>query len=118
MSSLTINDFKKLATPYLNDPIYDACIEACKHYFGNKPVTVIKEDREVQVHSGRVAFTISFSGNETKFYIQTFIAMGGAGFYAILKSKNIVFRVFSLEEVLEWLELKRQEHEWIANHEG
>lgn len=111
-------DKKKNAKPYFNDPVYDSIIAYCKQHFGKKSVEVDKSTFQVSVNTGNVSFTLSFSFNETKVYIRPYICSANALEYRIFTRENALFRLFTLENVVEWLDLKIKEDSWIRTNQG
>ena len=115
---LVYSEILKTAPAILGNPIYDAIIEAAKILFP-RCCRVDKKFWELEIKD-RVNLTLTFSGNETKIWASSYILPDGEKekfAYPLMKA-NHMFRFFSAETVIEYLEIKAKERDFIEANEG
>lgn len=121
--ALVAEELKKQSKGLFEDKTYDAIATAVLSYWGENETWIEPDNRQIVVNTGCVAFRMSFSSNETKIYIRSFVTGNAETFeereaeYFMCKI-NPHFRLFGLEEVLEYLQIKKREDDWIRHNEG
>lgn len=103
---------------------YDTILHAAKLLFGDKNV---KSTESKILIKDRINLELSLSWNEQKIYVYTYFDLDVSKGkrredandinYEIRKLNN-VFRLFGLDQIIEYLQIKEIENTFIRNNEG
>lgn len=103
---------------------YDAILHAAKILFGERNVT--NNERAIFIKD-KVCIELSLSWNEQKAYIYTYFDLDmrtgdqrkdAQDINHELRQVNTSFRLFGLNEIIQYLQMKEIENRFIANNEG
>ena len=114
-AGIVINEIHKEMECIFNDTCYDTVLHAARLLFG--PRCVKHTDREIIIKD-HINLTLSLSWNETKIYFYSYILEPGQEITDRLRKNNNVFRLFGLDNFINYLIIKRDENEYISQHEG
>lgn len=116
---LNLQEISQTAPKIFDCKVYDTILQSAIILFGRESVR--NDDRRIVIKD-RVNITLLLSWNEQKVYIYTYIGPLGKLQEPDSKDKlnigNYVFRLFSLEDICNYLTIKRQENEFIKLNEG
>lgn len=110
---LNLQALKDSAENVFDHSVYNTVLKAAKVLFG--PQYVTHTDSSITIKHN-INLHLSLSWNETKIYFYSFIYDGPEA--QELRYKNRTFRVFYLEGMIQYLQLKHIENEMIENIEG
>ena len=103
---------------------YDAILRAAKCLFGNEYVTY--NERAIFIKD-KITLELSLSWNEQKVYIYTYFDLdlmkgdmveNASDVNQELRRLNGTFRLFGLNEVIQYLQIKEIENRYIRQNEG
>jgi len=122
--SLHTETLKRDAENIFDCTVYDAILSAAKILFGKENVTY--DDRSIFIKD-RVCIELSLSWNEQKAYIYNYFDLDmmkgerhkdAQDINHQLRCVNPNFRLFGLNEILQYLQIKEIENRFIRNNEG
>lgn len=103
---------------------YDAILHAAKLLFGDKNVTNTERKILIKDH---INLELSLSWNEQKVYVYTYFDLDMSkgdrredanDINHEIRQLNNVFRLFGLNQIIEYLQIKEMENRFIRNNEG
>ena len=102
----------------IEDPIYNELFSYLIDKYGERNVNYIDAFYQIEVRLTNVFYTISFSGNETKFSFCSVPTnlIQEIDFKKFIEIKS--FRVFNLELAKKYIEFKDHENEFINSIQG
>ncbi len=114
---LSIIEIQKVMPIVFDCKCYDTILECCKMLFSKQSVTT--SDREIFIKD-KITLRLSLSNNEQKIYFTTYILPEKTIQAMTLKEINVnySFRLFNLDEMVNYLMIKYQENEFIKQNEG
>jgi hypothetical protein len=121
---LHIETLKRDAKNVFDCLAYDTILHAAKILFGDKQVT--NNEKSIFIKDN-ICLELSLSWNEQKVYIYTYFDLDmlkgerhkeANDINYNLRSINQSFRLFGLDQIIEYLQLKEIENRWIRNNEG
>jgi hypothetical protein len=115
-----LDSLQRDAKNVFDNSMYDTILEASKRLFGAK--NVWNNERSIFIQD-KINLELCLSYNEPKVYIHTYLDakgkenLGDEIRYKLMKI-NTSFRLFGLQSVIEYLQLKQIENKFISNNEG
>jgi hypothetical protein len=103
---------------------YDAVLRAAKVLFGDRNVTYNESTIFIK---DKITLELSLSWNEQKVYIYTYFDLdlmkgdkleNASDVNNELRRLNGTFRLFGLNEIIQYLQIKEIENRFIKQHEG
>jgi hypothetical protein len=100
-------------------PAYNKVIEAAYDLFRANCISFDSKYWVLEIVDN-VTIHINMSGNETKFWICSYVTsdITDNDCLITMHRSNSKFRVFGPDSVIEYLQMKVKENEWITNNEG
>jgi hypothetical protein len=121
---LHIETLKRDCANIFDSKSYDAILYAAKILFGERNVTYT--ERSILIKD-KVCIELSLSWNEQKAYIYTYFdtdmlkgerLKDADNINYELRKINPYFRLFGLNEIIQYLQMKEIENRFITNNEG
>ncbi len=117
IQGIDIKELKKVKRETFTDcDTYEQIWQVCKIYFGGSATAYPRKSKIVI--KDRINLVISLSGNECKAYFYTYICEDKERQLDFFNEKNYTFRLFSIDEIAGYLQIKAIENEFIINNEG
>lgn len=114
-AGINISEVQNEMPAIFDDRYYDTVLHAAKLLFGPRCVT--NTDREIIIKD-RVNLTLSLSWNEPKIYFYSYILGPDPEEPENIRKHNNTFRLFGMQNFIDYLILKRDENEYIIENEG
>ena len=120
---LNIAEIQKNHPNVFDCNFYDTILEGLILLFGKRNVTVNINMNRIIVKD-RINLQLSISWNEAKIYIHTWIYdcnrknEASIEIWREVDKQNRSFRLFGIDQIFEYLYIKRDENEFIINNEG
>lgn len=108
---LNLEEVRKVKGNYYDCDTYDMVLKICLVYFGT---SAVKYDENSITIKSFINLSLSLSWNETKIYFHSW----NGELTDDLRKQNNVFRLFSLNEMYKYLQLKYIENNFIKDNEG
>lgn len=121
---LHIETLKRDCENIFDSKNYDTILHAARILFGKNCVTY--DDRTIYIKD-KVCIELSLSWNEQKAYIYTYFDLDmmkgerlkdAQDINYQLRNVNPSFRLFGLNEIIQYLQMKEIENRFISNNEG
>lgn len=122
--NFNIDTLKRDCENIFDSKAYDSILSAARTLFGYKNVTYNESKIFIK---DKICIELSLSWNEQKAYIYTYFDLNMKTGEAMkdqqdinyeLRNINPSFRLFGLNEIIQYLQIKEIENRFISNNEG
>lgn len=114
-AGLNLEEARKDKGNFFESDTYDMTLLVCQLLFGGANVKY--DDSNIWIKD-KINLTLSLSWNECKIYFYSYILPPLTNDTYEFTSAQYTFRFFQINEILNYLLIKRQENEFIRENEG